>query len=117
MKSQSIIDNTGDMHTFLIESLKNKKKAEAYLKIALEEYQEDGDTAIFLIALRNLAEAQGGISWLAKETHLNRQSLYQTLSGKGNPRLITLGKILTALGYHFSIVPCKRDISATSKNN
>ncbi|MBX9704937.1 MAG: putative addiction module antidote protein [Gammaproteobacteria bacterium] len=96
---------TSSFHDLLIDSLHDTKKAEAYLKVALDEYQEDGDTEIFLLALRNVAEARGGIGELAKQTHLNRQSLYQTLSSKGNPRLMTLGKVLKALGFHLSIEP------------
>ena len=51
----------------------------------------------------NVVIAKGGLGELAKQSHLNRQSLYQTLSSKGNPRLMTLGKILKVLGFHLSI--------------
>jgi len=100
---KSLAQNTGSVHDLLIDSLQNKKTAEAYLKVALEEYQNEGNSELFLLALRNIAEAHGGIGRLAQTTHLNRQSLYQTLSGKGNPRLITLNKILHALGFQLSV--------------
>jgi len=103
MHRKNISNNTGDAHQLLIVSLQDQKTAEAYLSVALEEYQEDDDTEAFLLALRNVAEAKGGLGKLAKDTKLNRQSLYQTLSSKGNPRLITLGKVLKALGFHLSI--------------
>ena len=57
------------------------------------------------MALRNVAQALGGIGELAKKTHLNRQHLYKTLSRKGNPRLETVGLLLKGLGFHLSIEP------------
>lgn len=89
---------------YLIESLKNPKAAEAYLNVALEEYGKDHDTEAFLLALRDVAEADGGLSNLAKKTKLNRQNLYRALSKQGNPRLDTLGVILNGLGLRLSIV-------------
>jgi DNA-binding phage protein len=38
------------------------------------------------MALRNVAEAQGGIGALAKKAHVGRESLYKTLSRTGNPK-------------------------------
>ncbi|MFT3741808.1 MAG: transcriptional regulator [Gammaproteobacteria bacterium] len=103
MNKEKAIQNTGSFHNLLIESLKNQRKATAYLQVALDEYQEDGNIEIFLLALRNVAEAKGGIGLLAKRTHLNRQNLYHTLSRKGNPRLNTLGSLLKGLGFHLLI--------------
>jgi probable addiction module antidote protein len=103
MISGNILNNTGDVHQLLIDSLKEPENAKMYLSVALEEYQEDDDAEAFLLALRNVAEAKGGLGKLAKDTKLNRQNLYRTLSSKGNPGIITLGKILKALGFQFSI--------------
>ncbi len=104
MKTQALLEQTGSFHTLLINSLKDPKKAECYLQVALEEYQEDNDTAIFLTALRNIAEAQGGVRTLSEETGLTRQHLYKLLSSAGgNPRLETLKTILHAMGFHLSI--------------
>ena len=58
-----------------------------------------------MIALRNIAEARGGISKLAKKTHLNRQNLYRALSGKGNPTFQTLDAIMHALGFRLTVEP------------
>ncbi|MEA1962797.1 MAG: transcriptional regulator [Patescibacteria group bacterium] len=88
---------------YLIESLKDPKEASAYLNVALEEFEKDGDMKTFLLMLRDVTEAQGGFSELAKKTSLNRQNLYRVLSGKGNPKISTLGNILNGLGFHFSI--------------
>ena len=105
MSKLKLLKNTASYHDELIESLKNSKEADLYLRIAMEEYQEDGDTESLLVALRNIAEAKGGMSRLAKQTHLNRQNLYNVLSKKGNPTLDTFGLILRGLGYRLSIQP------------
>jgi len=107
MSKAKILKNTSSYHDELIESLKNSKEADVYLKIAMEEYQDDGDTDTLLVALRNVAEARGGMSQLAKKTHLNRQNLYHVLSENGNPTLDTFGLILRGLGYKLSIQPDK----------
>lgn len=103
MTKRKIKKITGDYNEWLIHSLKNKKEAGAYLQVALEEYQKDGHLEAFLLALRHVAEAQGGISKLSKKTHLNRESLYKTLSSKGNPKLQTIGLLLKGLGFEFFI--------------
>lgn len=107
MTKSKILKNTASYHEELIESLKKPKEADLYLRVAMEEYQEDGDTEALLIALRNIAEAKGGVGQLAKRTHLNRQNLYHVLSEKGNPTLDTFGIILKGLGYKLSIQPAK----------
>lgn len=93
------------MELQLLESLRKPKEADLYLHIAMEEYHEDGDAEALLVALRNIAEARGGVGQLAKKTHLNRQSLYHVLSKKGNPTLDTFELILKGLGYRLAIQP------------
>ncbi len=85
------------------DSLKNKKESETYLRAALEGHLTGGDIEVFLLALRHVAEAQGGIGQLSKKSHLNRESLYKTLSSKGNPELQTIGILLKGLGFEFFI--------------
>lgn len=97
-----------DYHVDLIESLKDDNEAEAYLQVALEEYDEDGDYEAFMLALKNLAEAKGGINELSKKTHLNRQNLYRVLSKSGNPRLGTLSNIIHALGFRLTVAKAKK---------
>jgi len=98
---------TVDCHEFLIDSLrKNPKEAELYLQAALEEYQTDNNTEALLLAMRNVTEARGGMSQLSKQTKLNRESLYKTLSSRGNPKLQTFGALLNALGFRLSIHAC-----------
>lgn len=103
MTKRKIRENMGNYDEWLINSLKNKKEAAAYLQVALEEYQNNGGLEAFLMALRHVAEAQGGLGKLSKKTHLNRESLYKTLSSKGNPKLQTIGILLKGLGFEFFI--------------
>ena len=85
----------------LIESLKDPQEAAAYLNAALEEETENAEE-LFLLALRNVAEARG-IAPLAAEAELSRESLYRTLSARGNPRLSTIGAVLDALGLRLAV--------------
>ena len=83
----------------LIESLRDAREAEEYLNAALEE----GDSEMFLLALRNVAEAQGGVAQLAEKAKLNRESLYKILSERGNPELKSLDALLHALGFRLAV--------------
>lgn len=89
----------GSYQKALIESLKDPKEAAAYIEAALEE----GDSGLLLLALRNVAEARGGMTKVARETRLNRESLYKTLSAKGNPKLKSLKTILEAFGLRLAV--------------
>ncbi len=83
----------------LLKSLQNKKEAQAYLQASLNAYQQDDNKEALLLALRNLAQAQGGMTSIAKKANMNREALYRTLSSRGNPTLTNFGKILGALGF------------------
>jgi probable addiction module antidote protein len=83
----------------LIESLRDAGEAEEYLNAALDE----DDPELFLLALRNVAEAQGGVAQLAEKTKLNRESLYKMLSERGNPELRSLDTLLHALGFRLAV--------------
>ena len=67
---------TENYDAFLLEELRDPELAAEYLTAAIE----DGSTELFLIALRNVAEAHGGVSQIAEAAHLNRQTMYRTLS-------------------------------------
>src|SRR5208283_126189 len=83
----------------LLESLKNPDEAAQYLNACLED--EDG--RVFLLALRDVADARGGIRTLSRETHLNRESLYRMLSRAGNPSLDSLAAVLSACGLRLAV--------------
>ncbi len=90
---------------FLLEQLQDHDFAVAYLNEALNEsLKGDAESQqLFLMALRNVADAQGGISVLAKKAHLGRESLYKTLSGTGNPKWHTLVSLVIALGLNLRL--------------
>lgn len=87
----------------LIESLRDPREAVEYLNAALEE----DDPELFLLALRNVADAQGGMAQLAEKTKLNRESLYKMLSERGNPELRSLEALLHALGLRLAVTVAK----------
>ncbi|QPB42656.1 addiction module antidote protein [Rodentibacter haemolyticus] len=78
--------------------LTDEETIKAYLELSLES----GDKAEFIEALNTLARARG-ITQLAKETGLGRESLYKTLSGSVEPKLSTLERITEALGFKLSL--------------
>jgi len=84
-----------------------QKEGPAFALSYLNSSLEEDDVRIFLIALKRVIEAYGGIGTLAKKTSLNRTSLYTLLSKKGNPELKTVGNILDKLGFKFVIAQKK----------
>ncbi len=85
--------------------LHNKEVTMAYLNSVLEDVKaEDKEThKLLLIAIRNVVIAQGGMSRLAEKARLSRESLYKTLSARGNPHLDTLMTIFKTLGFEFRL--------------
>ena len=92
-------------HEFLIKRLADRKKAMSYLQVSFEEYLVDGDTPFFLEGFRNVVEAQGGISEVAKQTGIAPEVLSKFLYNENTLQLDTLSKILKALGWKLSIQP------------
>jgi len=68
----------------------------------------------FLVALRDVAEAQKGMKRVAKEAKVNRENLYRVLSKKGNPSSATLEAVLDVLGIGVKFFP---KASATTHRN
>jgi probable addiction module antidote protein len=87
----------------LLKELKDPEYASAYLVEALES----GDQTTFLLALRDVVEAGGGASVIARQAHIQRESLYKALSNRGNPRLTTLQSILKSVGLRIAVTPEK----------
>ena len=92
-------------HEFLIEKLADREKAISYLQVSLEEYLVDGDTPFFLKGIRNVVEAQGGTSKIAKQAGITPKALSEFLSSEDTLQLGTLNTILKALGGQLSIEP------------
>jgi probable addiction module antidote protein len=83
----------------LDEDLKDPTEAVGYLNACLE----DGDPEVFLLALRDVARARGGVAKLAEITELNREHLYRMLSENGNPEFRSLETLLNALGFRLAV--------------
>lgn len=78
-----------------VEHLKTEEDMVMYLQACMDEA---GDDAAFIAAaLGDIARARG-MSQLAKDTGLGRESLYKALSGEGNPSFGTILKVMHALG-------------------
>ena len=75
------------------ESLDSDERITAYLEAALEE----GDAALVAAALGDIARARG-MTEIARQTGLGRESLYKALSPEGNPEFSTILKVVRALG-------------------
>jgi len=85
-------------HDSLITALKDRREAAEYLNAAMQ----DDDPRVFLMALRNVAEASG-MSKVSRRAKLNRESLYKMLSKKGNPEVRSLSALLNALGMELQV--------------
>ena len=95
-----------DYNDELIDDLKDHGEAVAYLNAAWEESLKGDEESqqLFLLALRNVAEAQGGLGELAGRVHIRREQLYRILSRKGNPGLKVIRMLLIALGINLRFI-------------
>ena len=86
---------------WLIEQLKDPAEAAAYVEAVIEE----GDQAALMLALRQVAQAQGGIAEVARKAKLTREATYKMLSKSGNPELRSLSAVLKATGLRIAVKP------------
>ncbi len=77
----------------LRKKLDDPEQAAEYLSACYEEGLE-----VFLVGLRDVVQAQGGVARAAELSKLNRESFYRLISRDGNPRLSSLDAVLTSLG-------------------
>jgi probable addiction module antidote protein len=77
------------------EHLRTPEEMAAYLEASLEEAQ--GNAAFIAKALGDIARARG-MSQVAEDAGLSRESLYKALSGERNPDFTTILKVIGALG-------------------
>ena len=82
------------------EHLITKEDMAAYLEAALHE----GDSALIAAALGDIARARG-MSQIARDAGLGRESLYKALSAEGNPEFATIMKVIAALGLQLHAAP------------
>jgi len=71
----------------------------------LNQLLQDGEPADLLVALRQIAQAQGGVRAIAQNAELNANQLYRTLSPQGNPELRSLCAVLKAIGLRLAVQP------------
>lgn len=82
--------------------LETEEDIRAYLDAALEL----GDPALVVAALGDIARAKG-MTQIARETGLGRESLYKALSPTGNPEFATIMKVVGALGLRLHVEPAQ----------
>jgi probable addiction module antidote protein len=80
--------------------LTNEEEMAEYLTVVMEE----GDSTLLAAALGDIAKARG-MTQLARDTGLSRESLYKSLSGERAPSSDTLFKVIRALGFELNIRP------------
>ena len=82
--------------------LKNEEEVAEYLRQVLD----DGDPALLAAALGDIAKARG-MTQLARDTGLSRESLYKSLSGERAPSSDTLFKVIYAMGFKLALDPVR----------
>jgi probable addiction module antidote protein len=90
----------GDFKEYVLEKLKDPQEAQEYLREAFNRSLEDGNGSVFQLALRDVAEACGGISWLAKKSGLPRESVYRVLAKDRDPKFGSILKVSKPLGFN-----------------
>jgi probable addiction module antidote protein len=90
----------------LIEQLRDPAEAAAYLEAAIDE----GHEGALMVALRHVAQAQGGIAHVARKAKLTREAAYRMLSKSGNPELRSLKALLAATGLRLAVKPVGKQI-------
>lgn len=86
---------TKTSHYDVAEHLRTPEEMAAYLEACLDE--ADGDAAFIAKALGDIARARG-MTQVARDTGLSRESLYKALSGDRSPDFDTILKVVSALG-------------------
>ena len=98
--------NSGTWREYMVQRLASDPgRVEGYLQAIMEEYQTFGDPRVVLLALRTVAEAEGGISALAKRIDIEPEALSQELSNDKALTIDMLRTILNAFGCRLSIEP------------
>ena len=90
--------------TWLIERLREPAEAAAYLEAVLE----DGAQSAIMLALRQIARAQGGVAYIARKAKLTREATYKMLSKAGNPELKSFKAVLKATGLRIAVKPIEK---------
>lgn len=97
---------TKTTHFDVSEHLRTPEEMAAYLEASIEE--SDGDAMFIAKALGDIARARG-MTQVARDAGLSRESLYKALSGERTPNFDTILKVITALGLQLHV-----DVSSKS---
>ncbi len=77
----------------------------AFAAATLNTILAEGDQGELMVTLRQMAQAFGGVTQVAKNADLNPTQLYRTLSATGNPEMRSLSAILRAMGLRLAVQP------------
>lgn len=86
------------------EHLRTPKEMAAYLEACIEE--ANGDATVIAKALGDIARAKG-MTKVASDAGLSRESLYKALSGDRSPEFTTIIKVVEALGLKLHAIPAR----------
>ena len=87
------------------------RKDPAFAGEYLNSVLEDGDQEELMLALRRMSKAFGGVPKLAEQAELNVNTLYRTLSSKGNRELKSLRALLRAMGMQLTVRPLRKRVA------
>ena len=105
-------------HEWEVKELREDREfAVEYLKGALESLNDPENRGASLLMLRALAEAYGGLGAVAAQAGISRESLYRSLSPKGNPTLKTLVAVLNAVGLRLSVTEAPKRAPRRAKTS
>ena len=90
---------------YLLKDLTQPEFAKGYLEAALQDFDKDGNIEILLLAMKDIAEAQGGIEELVTWTNLSPQTLTYLLNTEQPPQLDKVLDILSTLKESLSKIP------------
>ena len=86
MNEKQVLKHTVRYDEARLKALKDPKEARTYLEVVLDECETSGETEGLLLALRDVAQAQGGVGALAERSGLNREHLYRVLQAEASRR-------------------------------
>lgn len=86
------------------EHLRTPEEMAAYLEVCMEE--ANGDASLIAKALGDITRAKG-MTQVARDAGLSRESLYKALSGERSPSFDTILKVIDALGLQLHALPTR----------
>jgi probable addiction module antidote protein len=86
------------------EHLRTPEEMAAYLEVCMEE--ANGDASLIAKALGDITRAKG-MTQVARDAGLSRESLYKALSGERSPSFDTILKVVDALGLQLHALPSR----------